>query len=98
MFPMSTEDAHTWGRATESCSPPRHLHDCPGPSTGRDGVDFHVQNRLWGRAVGVLSPWLTYAVESEAVGQAPPATQQAQRDAGWPKCHEHLLGQRVECE
>ena len=50
------------GQATESCSPPGHLHDCPGPSTGGDGVDFHVQNRLWGRGVGVLSPWLTYAV------------------------------------
>ena len=36
--------------------------------------------------------------ESEAMGHAPPATQQAQRDAGWPRCHEHLLGQTVECE
>lgn len=36
--------------------------------------------------------------ESEAMGHAPPDTQQAQRDAGWPRCHEHLPGQRVECE
>ena len=34
--------------------------------------------------------------ESEAMGHAPPATQQAQRDAGWPRCREHLMGQRVE--
>lgn len=86
------------GQATESCSPPGHLHDCPGPSTGGDGVDFSRAKPLVGAWSGSAISLVDLCSESEAVGQAPPATQQAQRDAGWPKCHEHLLGQRVECE
>lgn len=54
---MSTEDAHTWGRAAESCSPPGHLHDYPWSQHQWRWGGFSCAKSLVGAWSGVEWEW-----------------------------------------